>query len=105
MRALETSLSRLHSSRLLGLVKRKKRSFKYLATTCQEAEKGFQMPTDHLNRGFIDLKELAFSVGQEAESDFKVTFDNLKHRFSDFIQIAFWAGQEAEYEFAVPCNY
>jgi len=54
------------------------------------------MPFDHLNRSFIDLKKVAFSVGQEAENDFKVPFDKMNHRFIDFIQIAFWAGQEAK---------
>jgi len=63
------------------------------------------VPFDHLNRRFIDLKKVTFSVGQEAENDFKVTFDNLNHRFFDFIQIAFWADQKAENEFAVPCNH
>jgi len=63
------------------------------------------MTLDHLNRSFIDLKEVAFSFGQEAENDFKVTFDNLNHSFLDCIQISFWDGQEAENEFAVPCNH
>jgi len=63
------------------------------------------MPFDHLNRRFIDLKQVAFSVGQEAENYLKVTFDNLNYRFFDYIQIAFWADQEAENEFAVTCNH
>jgi len=54
------------------------------------------VPFEDLNRRFIDLKKVDFSVGQEAENDFKVTFDKLNHRFFDFIQIAFWAISEAE---------
>jgi len=36
-------------------------------------------PFDHLNRRFIDLNKVAFSVGQVAENDLKMTFDNLNH--------------------------
>jgi len=63
------------------------------------------VPFDHLNRLFINLKKVEFSVGQEAENDFKEAFDNLKDSFFDFIQTAFWAGQEAENEFSVQCNH
>jgi len=62
------------------------------------------VPFDHLNRRFIDLKNVAFSVGQEAVNDFKVRFDNLSHGFFDFIQIAFWASQDPENEFEVPAT-
>ena len=37
----------------------------------------------HLNCRFINMKNVAFSVGQEAKNDFKVTFDNWNHRFFD----------------------
>ena len=47
------------------------------------------MPFDLLNRPFIALKKVVFSVGQEAENAFKVTFENLKHFFIDFIQTNF----------------
>ena len=67
----------------------------------QEAENAFLVPFDHLNRRFIDLKEVAFSDGQE-ENDFKFPFVNLNHRNFDFIQIAIWVGQGPENEFAVP---
>jgi len=59
------------------------------------------VPLDGLNRHFVALKKVAFSVDQEAENDFKVPFDNLNHRSFDFIQIAFLAGQVAENEFTV----
>jgi len=47
------------------------------------------VPFDHLNRRFIELKNIAFSVYQEADNDFKVKFDNLNHRFFNFIEVAF----------------
>jgi len=54
------------------------------------------VPFDHLNRRFINVKNISFSVAQEAENDFKVPFDNLKHRFFELIQMTFWAGQDAK---------
>ena len=35
-----------------------------------------------MNRRFIDLKIVGYSVGKEAENDFKVTIHNLNHRFT-----------------------
>jgi len=54
------------------------------------------VPFDHLNRRFIDLKKVAFSIGQEADNDFKLPIHNLNQRFFDFLRIAFLGGQEAE---------
>jgi len=42
-----------------------------------------------LDRRFINLKKVAFSVGQEAKGDFKVTFENWDHHFFDFIKLHF----------------
>jgi len=44
---------------------------------------------ENLNRRFIDMIKVAFSVGLEANNDFKVTFENLSRRFFDFTEIAF----------------
>jgi len=63
------------------------------------------VPFDHLNRRFIDLNKVVYSVDQKSENDFKVNFDNMNHRFFDLNQIAFWACREAENEFDVPCNH
>ena len=63
------------------------------------------MPFGHLNRCFIDLKKVAFSVSQEAENEVKLTFDNLIYRFFDIIQIAFSTVKETQNEFAVLFNH
>jgi len=61
----------------------------------QEAENNFEVQFYHLNRSFIDMKNVALSVGEDRKS-LQSAFDNLIHRFFDFIQIAFWGGHEAE---------
>ena len=118
-RVLKTSLSRLHTSSILGWSRGRKfvpsawrtLQHRFLDLTkvefwvCQEAESDFYVPFDHLNRSFTDLKKVMFSVRQELENDFKVTFDKLNHCFFDFTQIKFWSVQEAENDFAVPCHH
>jgi len=58
-----------------------------------------------MNRRFIDMIKIAFSVVQEAENVLKIPFKKLNYGFFEFIEFAFWAGQEAENEFAVDCNH
>ena len=54
---------------------------------------------------FIEVTEVAFTLGQEAESELKVSFDTLKHGFTNFFQVAFWAVQMTENEFAMPDDH
>ena len=61
----------------------------------------------HLNRSFINLKKVEFSVGQEGKNDLNVTFDNLNHRLFDFIKLHFKLVQRPKiiWEFQTrPCN-
>ena len=95
MRSLETTISRLHTSRTLGWSRGRKCFPSALWPLEISHPRPHQSRILGLSRGkkwllsairplvskLYRIKKVAFSVGQEAENDFKVPFDNVKHRF------------------------
>ena len=98
MWALEKSLSRPHTCRILGWSKRRNfvpRALRKRETSLfrphpnrilagQEAENDIAVPGDHLKHRFINITELHFSWPRGGINS-KVPWEHLKHRFIDFI--------------------
>ena len=87
-RPFETSLSRQYQNRILGF----SRGWKWLLSAIRTPESRL-----------YQLEKVTFLVDQDADNYFKVT-SQLKSLLFDFIQIAFWASPEAQNKLRVTCE-
>ena len=72
---LESSLFRLHPSRILSW---------------SRGRKCFPSDWGPLETSLFRLHQIAFSASPESENKLRMPFESLKHRFFDIIQIVFW---------------